>query len=69
MRERTLKVDVAKLISLSDVYKPSKIAEKLNISRQRWNNYKTGRHDMPESVVDVLCANYGLNKNDLVAMS
>jgi len=66
MRERTFKVDKDKLKSLSNVYRSSKIAEKLDISKQRWHHYKKGKNDMPESIVDNLCAIYNLDKNDLI---
>jgi hypothetical protein len=66
MRERTLRVDIAKLKSLSQVYRPSKIAKTLNITKQRWHNYKVGRHDVPESIVDAICENYALDKTELV---
>ena len=44
------------------------IAKKLNISKQRWNNYKSGKHDMPENVIDNLCEQFGLDKSDLVVI-
>ena len=67
MRERTFRVDREKLESLSKVYRPSKIAEKLNISKQRWHSYKIeDGNDMPESIVDQLCAHFSLNKDDLI---
>lgn len=66
MRERTLRVDKSKLVSLSEVYRPSKIAKKLNISKQRWHSYKVGARDVPESIVDNLCEQFNLEKNELV---
>jgi hypothetical protein len=69
MRERTIPVKKEMLESLSDVYRPSKIAKSLNISKQRWHNYKSGRHDVPESILDTLCAQFKIDKNDLVLSS
>lgn len=66
MREQTFRVNQSKLISLSEVYRASKVAESLDISRQRWNSYKNGKRDMPESIVNRLCEKYNLNKNELV---
>jgi hypothetical protein len=51
---------------LSELHRPSQVAAKLNISKQLWNNYKSGYHDMPESKIDALCAEFGLSKNDLI---
>jgi hypothetical protein len=67
MRERTLRVKKDKLEALSDLHRPSKVAKTLQISKQRWHNYKSGRHDLPESVLDKLCAEFKLDKSDLLA--
>lgn len=66
MRERTLQIDVAKLTSLSELYRPSKVASRLGISKQRWHRYQVGRNDMPESIVKRLCAEFNLSEKDLV---
>lgn len=66
MRERTIKVNKDKLLTLSSLYRPSKIAGKLGISKQRWRHYETGKNDMPESVLDDLCEEFNLDKSDLV---
>lgn len=69
MRERTVKVKTEKLVSLSSVYRPSKIAQKLAISKQRWRHYETGKNDVPESLVQKLCAEFNLSESDLVLQS
>lgn len=66
MRERTLKVKTEKLESLSEIYKPSVVAKSIDITKQRWRNYEIGKNDIPESIVDRLCAKYGIPKNELV---
>ncbi len=66
MRERTFKVDVAKLQMLCKLHRSKNIAETLGISKQRWHNYKVRHNDMPESVLDSLCLRFNLNKDDLI---
>jgi transcriptional regulator with XRE-family HTH domain len=65
MREKTIKVDTTKLNSLSDLYRPSKIARQLGISKQRWRNYEIGKNDIPESVFNKICSEFNLNEKDL----
>lgn len=55
-----------KLVALSEVHRPSEIAKTLKISKQRWHNYKVGENDVPESIVDHLCAEFRIDKNSLV---
>lgn len=66
MRERTFRVDQDKLIYLSKIHRGTQIAAKLGISKQRWQHYKTGKHDVPESVVNGLCSIFGLERSSLV---
>jgi transcriptional regulator with XRE-family HTH domain len=66
MREKTIKVDTTKLNSLSDLYRPSKIARQLGISKQRWRNYEIGKNDIPESILLKICENFNLSEKDLV---
>jgi transcriptional regulator with XRE-family HTH domain len=66
MREKTIKVDTTKLNSLSDLYRPSKIARQLGISKQRWRNYEIGKNDIPESILVKICENFNLSEKDLV---
>ena len=66
MREQTIKVDTAKLASSSDLYRPSKVAEKLAISKQRWRNYEIGKNDLPKSILDKICREFNLSEKDLV---
>ena len=66
MRERTLKVKTDKLRALSKIYRPTKVAEKLNISKQRWRNYEIGKNDIPESVLKSLCQEFDLAENEIV---
>lgn len=66
MRERTVKVNVDKLVTLSSLYRPSRIAKTLDISKQRWRHYETGKNDVPESLVQKLCAEYNLSERDLI---
>ena len=54
-----------KLAALNRLHKGARIAHRLNLSKQRWSMYKTGKNDMPESILDRLCAEYGLNKNEI----
>ena len=66
MRERTIKVKTEKLQALSAVYKSTKIAEILGISKQRWHNYKAGENDIPESMLESICQKFQLTRRDLV---
>lgn len=66
MRERTIKVDTSKLNSLSALYRPSRVAARLNISKQRWRNYQIGKNDIPESVFSRLCSEFDLSERDLI---
>lgn len=65
MRERSYKVDTAKLEALSQLYKGGKIAKQLNISKQLWSNYKRGKNDIPESMLNRICDEFKLNKDEL----
>lgn len=65
MRERTIKIDTDKLAALKSLYRPSKIAERLEISKQRWRHYETGKNDMPDSVLKKLCSEFNLTETDL----
>jgi len=69
MRERTIKVDTATLSKLSEIYQGVEIARKLGVSKQLWHKYKRGLCDVPESVVDRLCDNYGLDKDKVAVRS
>ncbi len=66
MRERSLRVDITKLQALSDLYRSTNVAKRLNISKQRWHLYKIGENDLPESMVDRVCDEFKLNKAELV---
>jgi hypothetical protein len=66
MRERTYQVDRDKLALLSELHRSTEIAKKLNISKQLWHHYKVGNHDVPESVVDKICAEFSLSRDDLI---
>lgn len=65
MRERTIRVDTRKLEILSSLYRSSQVAKRLNISKQRWHNYKTGTRDIPESTLEAICKEFQLNMADL----
>lgn len=65
MRERSFRVDTAKLVALSTIHRPSHIAKTLGISKQRWHLYKIGKNDIPESMLDRICDTFKLNKDDL----
>lgn len=58
-----------RLKAISEVYRPSYIIDTLNISRQVWHNYTSGKHDMPESVVDNICRKFKVKKKELLAVS
>lgn len=66
MRERSLPIKTEKLVYLSNIHRPARIAASLDISRQRWHLYKTGENDMPESIIDKLCGLYNIDKTDLI---
>lgn len=65
MRERSYKVDTEKLQALSRVYKPSRIAKQLNVSRQRWHMWQSGDNDVPESMLDLICQEFRIEKHEL----
>lgn len=65
MRERVYKVDQHRLEKLNKVYRPSYIQGVLDISPQVWHNYRTGKNDVPESVVDRICDNFQIKKEEL----
>lgn len=66
MRERTVKVDRQKLANLSSLYRPTRVAAKLDISKQRWRHYETGKNDLPESLLQKLCVEFDLSEKDLI---
>ena len=68
MRERTLPVNTEKLKALSSLYSAAGVADRLKISRQLWNNYQKKHHDLPESRIDQICAEFKIKKSDLLAI-
>jgi len=67
MRERTYRVDTDRLRALSAAHGPDvAIARRLGISRQRWYTYKSGMADVPETFVDLICAEFNLERQKLV---
>ena len=66
MRERSIKVDITKLVHLSSLYKGTKVASEIQVSKQMFHYYKTGKRDMPESVLDRLCEVYKLDKSAMI---
>ncbi len=65
MRERSYRVDRNKLSEINKVYRTSNIINRLNISRQVWHNYRSGKSDVPEGVVDRICNEFKINKDEL----
>lgn len=66
MREETLKVDRNKLTSLSKLYRPKAVADRLGISKQRWRNYEAGKNDIPRSMLQKICVEFDLSETDLI---
>lgn len=67
MRERSVPVNIEKLQALNQLYRPRNVARRLSISKQLWNNYSKGHHDMPESMIDRLCGEFQLDKAEVIA--
>ena len=66
MREKTLPVKLEVLRELGTTHGSATVARKLNISPQRWHNYKIGKNDIPESIVLSMCQTFGLRYVDVV---
>lgn len=56
-----------RLKAINAIYQTSYITDTLNISRQVWYNYTSGKHDLPESVVNSLCRKFKVRKRELLA--
>jgi hypothetical protein len=65
MRERVYRVNRDKLNELNEVYRPSYIQDVLEISPQVWHNYRSGKNDVPESMVDRICDKFQIKKREL----
>lgn len=66
MREQTFRIHTDRLLALSKIHKPTDIARILGISKQRWRNYETGVNDVPAGILRLLCASFGIAKNELI---
>lgn len=55
MREKTIRVDPAKLRQARGDKKSTDLARALDISKQRMWNYENGIRDIPESVLRQIC--------------
>lgn len=66
MREKTIRVDTAKLIKARGGKKSAHIAGELGISKQRLWNYEAGLRDIPEPVFRQICQLYKVSMISLL---
>ena len=66
MKEATFPVRTDKLKALSTIHRPAHIARRLGISRQLWANYENQVHDMRDSLINKLCDEFQLKREEVV---
>lgn len=69
MRERSVKVNIDKLVELGDLHTGKVVAERLGVSAQMFSYLKRGKRDVTESMLTKICNEFSLDPKTLLANS